>query len=111
MVAVKCGDDVRSTRVTRLAVGRFLRTFALHPRATMDIAAPDQADYPRPHLRRKQWLSLNGMWRFTFDDELRFRIPTAAATWPQQIKVPFAPESNSSGVHGMSGISNCVKLN
>jgi hypothetical protein len=35
----------------------------------------DQGGYPRPQLRREQWLSLNGPWRFTYDDELRYRIP------------------------------------
>ena len=29
--------------------------------------------YPRPQMRRSHWLSLNGAWRFVFDDERRFR--------------------------------------
>jgi beta-galactosidase/beta-glucuronidase len=65
----------------------------------MDIAAADPGGYPRPQLRRKRWFSLNGAWRFTFDDELRFRIPTDVTTWAQQIEVPFAPESKRSGIH------------
>src|SRR3954447_23330751 len=65
----------------------------------MEIAAADQGAYPRPQLRRKNWLSLNGPWRFTYDDELRYRIPSEVAHWPLQIEVPFAPESKRSGVH------------
>jgi beta-galactosidase/beta-glucuronidase len=59
----------------------------------------DQGGYPRPQLRREQWLSLNGPWRFTYDDELRYRIPVDVSEWPHQIEVPFAPESARSGVH------------
>ena len=25
-------------------------------------------EYPRPHFRRDEWLSLNGTWEFEFDD-------------------------------------------
>src|SRR3954470_12042430 len=55
--------------------------------------------YPRPQLRRKHWLSLNGRWRFTYDDELRYRIPDDVLRWPLEIEVPFAPESRASGIH------------
>ena len=43
-------------------------------------------DYPRPRLRRGDWLCLNGPW------ELR----SAAGT--QSVRVPFSPESLLSGV-------------
>ncbi|MDP9084417.1 MAG: glycoside hydrolase family 2 [Pseudomonadota bacterium] len=65
----------------------------------MDIIEADQGGYPRPQLRRKCWTSLNGTWRFTYDDELRWRIPADVAAWPQEIEVPFAPESKKSGIH------------
>jgi beta-galactosidase/beta-glucuronidase len=65
----------------------------------MDIVAADEEGYPRPQFRRKRWLSLNGIWRFTYDDELRYRIPHDIAEWPHQIEVPFAPESKRSGIH------------
>lgn len=54
--------------------------------------------YPRPQLRRPQWQSLNGKWRFTYDDELRYRIPADVLDWPQIIEVPFAPETTRSGI-------------
>lgn len=64
----------------------------------MDIIAADQGGYPRPQLRRQRWLSLDGTWRFTFDDELRWRIPTDVSPWSRQIEVPFAPECKRSGI-------------
>jgi len=50
-------------------------------------------------LRRSDWTSLNGVWRFCYDDELRYRIPRDVVDWPQQIQVPFAPESSRSGIN------------
>ncbi len=58
---------------------------------------PDDS-YPRPQLRRKNWFSLNGAWNFSFDAEMKFRLPGDVATWPQKIEVPFAPECALSGI-------------
>jgi beta-galactosidase/beta-glucuronidase len=54
--------------------------------------------YPRPQLRRSEWLSLNGPWRFTYDDEYRYRTPQDVRDWPLTIQVPFCPESKASGI-------------
>jgi beta-galactosidase/beta-glucuronidase len=54
--------------------------------------------YPRPQLQREAWLSLNGLWRFAFDDDLRYRIPGDVEAWPLEIRVPFAPECERSGI-------------
>ena len=54
--------------------------------------------YPRPQLRRAQWLSLDGPWRFAFDGEMRWRIPADVREWTHTIEVPFAPESARSGI-------------
>jgi len=54
--------------------------------------------YPRPQLRRAQWLSLNGPWRFAFDNELRYAAPADIEKWPLTIEVPFAPEARRSGI-------------
>ncbi len=56
------------------------------------------AAYPRPQLKRESWLSLNGPWRFAFDNDLRFRTPREISHWPLTIHVPFAPESAKSGI-------------
>jgi beta-galactosidase/beta-glucuronidase len=54
--------------------------------------------YPRPQLRRQSWISLNGPWRFAFDADLRERVPRDVRNWPHEIQVPFAPESERSGI-------------
>jgi beta-galactosidase/beta-glucuronidase len=54
--------------------------------------------YPRPQLVRKHWQSLNGKWKFQFDNELKYRHPTEIREWPLQIEVPFPPESKRSGI-------------
>lgn len=57
----------------------------------------EQPFYPRPQLRRSNWTSLDGPWRFAFDPDLRFRTP-ADVPWAHQIRVPFAPEASLSGI-------------
>jgi beta-galactosidase/beta-glucuronidase len=59
----------------------------------------DDHRYPRPQLRRPGWTSLNGPWRFAFDDSLRWKKPADVAAWTHTIEVPFAPESERSGIH------------
>lgn len=54
--------------------------------------------YPRPQLQRPQWTSLNGPWRFLFDDAREFSLPGDITAWPMQINVPFPPESEASGI-------------
>jgi beta-galactosidase/beta-glucuronidase len=54
--------------------------------------------YPRPQLRRGRWLSLDGPWRFAFDDGMRHRIPSDVGRWPMRIEVPYAPECTRSGI-------------
>jgi beta-galactosidase/beta-glucuronidase len=54
--------------------------------------------YPRPQLRRAEWLNLNGPWRFCFDNELRHSAPDNISEWPLTIEVPFAPEARRSGI-------------
>lgn len=49
-------------------------------------------------LRRREWRSLNGPWRFVFDDERHHRHPDEIEHWPFTIEVPFAPESARSGI-------------
>lgn len=63
--------------------------------------------YPRPQLRRAQWLSLDGPWRFAFDDEMRWRIPEDVHDWTHTIEVPFAPECERSGI-GDQGFHRAV---
>ncbi|MDP9052405.1 MAG: glycoside hydrolase family 2 [Acidobacteriota bacterium] len=57
-----------------------------------------ELSYPRPQLRRHNWMSLNGSWRFLFDNELRHHIPSDIEVWPLEIQVPYAPECARSGL-------------
>ncbi len=55
-------------------------------------------EYPRPQLRRQEWTSLNGKWKFIFDNEERYQNPCDIKTWTHEIMVPFAPECKASGI-------------
>ena len=55
--------------------------------------------YPRPLLVRQKWVSLNGTWRFLFDNERRFKQPADISSWPLSIEVPYPPESKASGIN------------
>ena len=57
-----------------------------------------EAAYPRPQLQRPQWQCLDGPWQFLFDDALRYSHPRDIGEWPLQIRVPFPPESQASGI-------------
>ncbi len=57
---------------------------------------PNDRTHPRPQLRRA-WRSLDGTWDFALDPEARWRAP-ADVSWDREIQVPFAPETEKSGV-------------
>ena len=64
----------------------------------MDIDIP-RPEYPRPQMVRYQWLSLNGQWEFEVDrgdSGLERGLGERGLT--QRIVVPFAPESELSGI-------------
>jgi beta-galactosidase/beta-glucuronidase len=54
--------------------------------------------YPRPQLVRENWQSLNGQWKFTFDNDNRYQHPSDPIEWTSEIEVPFPPESQASGI-------------
>ncbi|MFP5115923.1 glycoside hydrolase family 2 protein [Bacillaceae bacterium C204] len=63
-------------------------------------------EYPRPQLVRKDWLNLNGVWAFAFDDE---NIGTEEKWFKQtsnafnkEIKVPFAYQTKLSGIEDLT---------
>src|SRR4051812_25956750 len=53
--------------------------------------------YPRPQLRRNSWISLNGPWEFALDCQAVWRNPREVR-WDRSILVPFAPETDASGI-------------
>jgi hypothetical protein len=63
-----------------------------------DALADGQFGYPRPQLRRKTWIPLNGPWDFALDESARFKTPRDVP-WDRKIGVPYAPETTRSGVH------------
>ncbi|HEX8480024.1 MAG TPA: glycoside hydrolase family 2 TIM barrel-domain containing protein [Telluria sp.] len=71
---------------------------AMPQNATADPAQAAQFEYPRPQLVREQWMNLNGKWRFRYDDELRCRVQEGISDWTHEINVPFAPETELSGI-------------
>ena len=58
-------------------------------------------EYPRPHFRRENWLSLNGIWEFEFDDnkdgEAR-GIHNGNIKLKGEINVPFTYQYAESGI-------------
>jgi beta-galactosidase/beta-glucuronidase len=70
---------------------------SIHVSETARDAERDNA-YPRPQLERADWTSLDGRWRFRFDDEKAFGHPREIAEWPLRIVVPFPVESEASGI-------------
>jgi len=48
-----------------------------------------RSEYPRPLLRRRDWVNLNGEWEFGAGDEPRF---------DRRILVPFCPQAQLSGI-------------
>ncbi|MEN2741610.1 sugar-binding domain-containing protein [Microbacterium sp. X-17] len=64
--------------------------------------AVPRPEYPRPQFVRDRWLNLNGVWSFGFGATEATETAGAAAptTWTldRDILVPFAPESERSGI-------------
>ncbi|MYL40592.1 glycoside hydrolase family 2 [Virgibacillus massiliensis] len=60
-----------------------------------------RTEYPRPQFERKEWMNLNGTWKFGFDDknigELeQWQHKPSALT--KEIQVPFTYETKASGI-------------
>jgi hypothetical protein len=63
-------------------------------------------DHPRPQLRRTDWRSLDGPWHFSYDDKARWSRP-AQVRFEREIRVPYAPESELSGVGDLGFHQRC----
>src|SRR6478609_8648555 len=58
-------------------------------------------EFPQPQFERKDWVNLNGPWRFAFDDAdsgMREAWYGGGRRFDKQIVVPFAFESPKSGI-------------
>ena len=71
-------------------------------------ASLPRAEYPRPQFERADWQNLNGRWTYIFDfSDTGFQRGYQASTgFDGSITVPFAPESELSGVGYKDYISN-----
>ncbi|TFW16970.1 glycoside hydrolase family 2 [Massilia arenosa] len=67
----------------------------------------NQFEYPRPQLVRKNWLNLNGKWKFSFDEARTCKVPQDCPQWTHQIEVPFAPETEMSGIADQGFHTHC----
>jgi beta-galactosidase/beta-glucuronidase len=73
----------------KIAEGKITTTWS----EKVNPAAP-LPEYPRPHMVRDNWLSLNGLW----DYAIRPKETPEVAAYDGKILVPFAVESALSGV-------------
>lgn len=70
-----------------------------------DIPLPE---HPRPDFERKDWVNLNGIWSFRFDQEnqgLDNQWTTGSVVFDREILVPFPWGSASSGVNDEADIA------
>ncbi|MEM6504117.1 MAG: sulfatase-like hydrolase/transferase [Planctomycetota bacterium] len=76
-------------------------TVPFEPNTLMTVwgrdVTPDNAwtEYPRPQMRRDQWVNLNGRWDYAITGDNQKAAPKA---WAGEILVPFPIESSLSGV-------------
>ena len=68
---------------------------APRPDEAVELGELDPTLHPRPRLRRSGWCSLDGWWDFRRGDEDGSSRPR---TYPDRIRVPYAPESPASGI-------------
>ncbi|MEG4353091.1 glycoside hydrolase family 2 TIM barrel-domain containing protein [Microcoleus sp. LAD1_D5] len=91
-------------------LGRELENCEIEESATLDSKVTVQGrktGYPRPQLRRSNWICLNGQWRFAYDDAGHCVQPIDISEWTHTIEVPFAPESAKSGIGDTNFHANC----
>lgn len=59
-------------------------------------------EYPRPQFAREEWLNLNGIWYFEFDDEdcgIKAHWESEVHNFSREITVPFAYQTKLSGIN------------
>src|SRR5699024_2907733 len=62
-------------------------------------------EYPRPQLKREEWLNLNGIWQFDFDDNndgMKLGWHKNPSALKRKINVPFACQTELSGIEDPS---------
>lgn len=62
----------------------------------------ERKEYPRPQLRRDEWISLNGLWQFEFDDKddgVKRDLHLGKVDLKLNINVPFCYQYPASGIN------------
>ena len=62
-----------------------------------DVDTSLDPDHPRPTLQRPGWTELSGTWWCHLDRDAAVEQPDAVP-WDQTITMPFAPETDASGI-------------
>ncbi len=58
----------------------------------------EAAVHPRPQMQRDSWQTLDGVWQFSKGRKSLCVLPEQVE-WETEIRVPFSPETEASGVH------------
>ncbi|MEB3311890.1 MAG: glycoside hydrolase family 2 TIM barrel-domain containing protein [Snowella sp.] len=82
------------------------RTSELSAQAEGTFLGKKETTHPRPSLKRTDWQTLNGLWKFAYDDQGECVQPQDVTQWTHRIAVPFAPESVESGINDQGFHSN-----
>lgn len=69
--------------------------------AEMMSALERWPEHPRPQMKREKWQTLDGAWDLYIDRKAEIRYP-GAVSWDRTIQVPFAPETEASGIKDTS---------
>ncbi len=86
------------------AKGQSMEKFTLPTRWSEEAfkAEIPLSEYPRPQMVRDRWLNLNGTWDYmggkSQADPTKVDVPPAFPAKTENIKVPFPPESDLSGI-------------
>ena len=62
-------------------------------------------DYPYPQFQRESYLCLNGRWEFEIDQS-----EERPAFYSKRIVVPFAPETELSGIQRVEARKLCMSM-
>ena len=62
--------------------------------------------YPRPSMKRQEWMNLNGVWRYFKRSSINYDYETRTSYFTKSILVPFPVESALSGIMDKNYSSN-----
>jgi beta-galactosidase/beta-glucuronidase len=92
-------------------LGKSLDNTAQSVSSPIALLRQTETGYPRPQFQRSQWTNLNGSWKFSFNERGEkpgcAKQPSDLSSWEHTIEVPFAPESERSGIGDTGFHPNC----